>query len=60
MTAGLTNLGWSGGEMVGALSAGAVAEGFGLTAAFFGLAVLLLAAATLTWSGRRREILASA
>ncbi|MGZ5357539.1 MAG: MFS transporter [Solirubrobacterales bacterium] len=54
MTAGLTNLGWSGGEMAGALLAGVAAEGFGLVASFVGLAAALALAAGATALGRRR------
>ncbi|HET8975505.1 MAG TPA: MFS transporter [Solirubrobacterales bacterium] len=54
MTAGLTNLGWSGGEVAGALVAGAAANGFGLVPAFIGVAATLTLAAGVTWLGRRR------
>lgn len=54
MTAGLTNLGWSGGEMTGALVAGAAADGFGLEASFIGLSAALALAGAATWAARRR------
>jgi MFS family permease len=58
MTAGLTNLGWSGGEMAGALLAGGAADAFGLEASFLVLALGLALAAGATWLSRGRRPLA--
>jgi hypothetical protein len=47
MTAGITNFGWAGGEVVGATVGGAAADAYGLGAAFAGVAIFLSVAALL-------------
>jgi MFS family permease len=47
MAAGITNFGWAGGEVVGAVLGGAAADAYGLGAAFAGVAIFLVVAALL-------------
>jgi MFS family permease len=47
MAAGITNFGWAGGEVVGAVLGGAVADSYGLGAAFAAVAVFLVVTALL-------------
>ncbi len=49
MAAGVANISWAGGEAIGSLSGGAIADSHGLASAFLAAAVFLVVSAAIAW-----------